>query len=126
MQNPEALEVAKKLMEGEEFKLSPQEETLILKLSGEYAAWGPVVSDIYSSRLQERALEKHAAALIKSAEASDKYSAHLVKSTEASARHAHSLTRATWVLTFATIGLMFAAIPQAILAINTFLHPPIH
>jgi hypothetical protein len=69
-----------------------------------------VTSELYSSKLLERSLVKHADALVKSAEASEKYTIAMVKSAEASERHASSLTLATWVLAIATIGLVVATI----------------
>lgn len=69
-----------------------------------------VASELYSSKLLERSLSKHADALVASAEASEKYSIALVKSAEASERHASNLTRATWILAGATIGIVVATI----------------
>ena len=69
-----------------------------------------VASELYSSKLLERSLAKHADALVKSAEASEKHTSALVRSAEASERHASSLTRATWILAIATIGLVAATI----------------
>jgi hypothetical protein len=67
-------------------------------------------STLYSSKPIKKSLEEHAAALVKSAEASDRYSAALAESAEASERHAKGLTCATRVLAIATIFLFVATL----------------
>ncbi len=69
-----------------------------------------VASGLYSSKILERSLAKHAEALVKSAEASEKYTVALVRSAEASEKHTANLTRATWILAAATVGLLVATI----------------
>ena len=59
--------------------------------SENHTGWAIATSAIFSSEMIERSLNEHAKALIESARASEK--------------HAVSLTRATWVLGFATIVL---------------------
>ena len=57
-----------------------------------------------------KALSEHAAALQGSAAASDRYSETMADAARATLEHTKSLTRATWVLAWATIGLIVAAL----------------
>ena len=64
-----------------------------------------VASTFYSSKVMDRALDKHANALLEYAKASDTY--------------AKSVARATWVLAAATIALVIATVSLAIVTILT-------
>ena len=64
--------------------------------------WGFGVFALYSAKMIEAALEKHASALILAADASDKYSRSLVK--------------ATWALVAATLVLALVAILGSVTA----------
>jgi hypothetical protein len=70
------------------------------------------MSLMYSAKMNEKALTNHAAALVRSAEASEKYSAALVRSADASEKHAANLKRATWALVVATVLVACVAIGQ--------------
>jgi len=91
------IRIARELWEAAGLKLSPQEENF-LGAEEQYHkdSFGQVASALYSSKTLATALDKHAAALIRSAEASEK--------------HAKSLTRATWFLVVATMALVIVSL----------------
>ena len=82
--------------------LSPEDKNIIDKLGqgqgpgGEHPAWGPYAAALILSTRIEKALDTHAKALIRSAEASEK--------------HAVSLKWATWALVVATIALVLVTL----------------
>ena len=91
------LRIARELWDAVGLKLSSQEENFLgAEEQFHKDSLGQVASALYSSKVLATALEKHAAALIRSAEASEE--------------HAKSLTLATWFLVAATMALVFVSL----------------
>lgn len=93
--------VSDELMRAADLSYSSEEKSFIDTLANQQRdQWGSAASTLYSTKLLERALIKHAAALIKAADASDRYASRLVTATWA-------LVAVTVVLALATIALIF-------------------
>lgn len=102
------------------FPPTPEEKQFLTVTSQWPQACVEAASALYSTKLIAQSFERHAAALAKASEASETHSAALVKLAKASEGHAANLTRATWVLAVATIGLF---ITTAVLVWVTYRGP---
>lgn len=101
---PDMREIATDMMTTAELELSPEELEFVTTSAYRYPeTWAPSTSTLYSSKVLGRALEKHAAALIQSAEAAKEHTARLATATLV-------LAGASIVLAFLTFVLVISMV----------------
>ena len=94
-------EISTAMMKSADFDLSLEELAFITTSSTRWPeTWAHATTTLYTSKLLERALEKHAAALN--------------LATKASEAHAAKLARVTWVLTGVAVLLAFCTFVLAV------------